>query len=56
MPLEAMGRASVALLLELLEGAPARHILVDDPSPHLVLRESTSPVSERAHDRRSAST
>lgn len=45
MPLRELGAASVALLLEQLGGAEARHVVVRDPAPHLVVRGSTSPPS-----------
>jgi LacI family transcriptional regulator len=41
--LHAMGRTAVHALLERLEGGPARHVVVTDPAPELVVRASAAP-------------
>jgi LacI family transcriptional regulator len=43
LPLRELGAAAVALLLERLEGAPPRQVVVRDPAPTLVRRGSTAP-------------
>ena len=42
-PLSALGAASVDVLLELLGGTPARHIVLRSPAPRLVQRSSCAP-------------
>lgn len=43
LPLETMGREAVNLLVDLIEGKPARQVLVSSPAPEIVLRSSTAP-------------
>lgn len=43
LPLPELGRAAVELLISLLEGGEAIHLVIDDPAPALVLRRSTAP-------------
>lgn len=42
LPLPDLGRAAVELLISLLEGAEAVHLIIDDPAPTLVQRHSTA--------------
>jgi LacI family transcriptional regulator len=42
--LHAMGRTAVHALLDQLDGAPARHVVVTDPAPELIVRASTAPA------------
>jgi LacI family transcriptional regulator len=41
--LRGMGEVAVGSLLEQLDGGPARHVVVTEPAPELVLRDSTAP-------------
>lgn len=43
--LREMGAVAVTTLLDQLDGAPARHVVVTEPEPELVLRASTAPPS-----------
>lgn len=44
MPLEEMGRAAIALLVDQMAGAPPQQLVLRDPPPHLIVRESTGPL------------
>jgi LacI family transcriptional regulator len=48
MPLEQLGASGVALLLERLAGAEPRHVVLREPPPHLVIRDSTAPPRTRS--------
>lgn len=45
--LHAMGRTAVQVLLDLLDGRPARHVMVTEPGPELVVRGSSGPPPQR---------
>ncbi len=51
LPLEQLGRAAVELVLERIDGAPARDVLLRDP-PRLLVRESARAPSAKRSDRR----
>jgi DNA-binding LacI/PurR family transcriptional regulator len=43
LPLVDMGREAVRLLVDLINGRPAQQVLLDTPTPELVVRASTAP-------------
>jgi LacI family transcriptional regulator len=45
--LHAMGRTAVHALLDQLDGAPPRHVVVTDPAPELVVRASAAAPAQR---------
>ncbi|WP_232827428.1 LacI family DNA-binding transcriptional regulator [Jiangella endophytica] len=52
MPVEEAGRKGLETLLRLIAGEPAESVLVSDPPPVVIQRQSTAPPSRTRHRRR----